>query len=176
MKKIFLFLSALVLFFALSGVSGATMYIDTYDAGHRYMRSHVFLPDDGVSWTFNITDDGFDPVTQDITSAVIKMNFSDDSWFDFYEIAELNIGTNTFRWGVNTGNESMAITSLITLNDDGIIDCMLTADVGDFYFNTATLLADDSPSSDPVPEPATILLMGTGLVGIVRYCNQFIKE
>ena len=176
MKKIFLFLSALALFFALSGVSGATMYIDSYDAGHRYMRSHVFLPDDSVSWTFDITDDGFDPATQDITSAALKMNFSDNGWLDFYEIAELNIGTNTFRWGVDAGNKSVAITSLMTLNDDGIIDCMLTADVGDFYFNTATLFANNSPSSDPVPEPATILLMGTGFVGIVRYCKKFIKE
>ena len=179
MKKILMFLCAVTLVFGMIGTASAIPYTDTYDAGHLYMTSHLLLqPDDSVSWTFDITNDGFNPVTQDVTSASISLNFTDDGGrFDFGETADLDVGNNYFYWGVDTGDVSFTITSLMTLSDSGTIDCTLTAEAGDFYFNSAILSAEGTePSSAPVPEPSTILLMGAGLLGLAGYNRKRLNK
>jgi hypothetical protein len=178
MKKILMFICAVTLVLGMAGTASAIPYTDTYDAGHVYMRGSLFGSDDSVSWTFDITDPasgGFNPGTQDVTSASVRLNFSDDGW-DFFEFARLDVGENRFYWEVDTGNVGFAITSLMTLSDTGRVAATLTARWGDFYFNSATLSAigteldpsgGDAPA--PVPEPSTILLMGTGILGLVAY-------
>ncbi len=165
----------MTLVFGMVGTASAIPYTDTYDAGHIYMRGSLFGSDDSVSWTFDITDNGFNPNTQDVISASVGLNLSDDGC-DFFEFARLNVGDNRFYWEVDNGNISFAITSLMSLSDTGKVAATLTARWGDFYFNSATLSAigtkPDPSGGDvpaPVPEPSTILLMGTGILGLVAY-------
>ncbi len=108
-----------------------------------------------------------------MTSASVELNLQDDGGWDLWEYADLNVGTNSFSWEVDTGGISFTITSLMTLSALGTIDCTLVADAGDFYFNSATLTAEGTdPSTAPVPEPSTILLMGSGLLGLVGYSRK----
>jgi len=165
-----MFLCAMTLVFGMVASASAIPYTDTYDARHLYMRGTLLGLDDSVSWTFDITDDGFNPVTQDVTSASVELNFQDDRRIDLWEFAELDVGLNSFSWEVDTGDISFTITSLMTLSDSGTVDATLTATLGDFYFNSATLTAEGTaPAPAPVPEPSTILLMGAGLIGLVGY-------
>ncbi len=173
MKKFLMFLCAMTLVFGLVGTASAIPYVDTYDAGHY--RMDPYGANSSVSWTFDITDDGFDPVTQDVTSADVVLNFQDDG-FDWYEYADLDVGGNEFNWEVNTGDVSFTVTSLMTLSDIGTVDATLTCTRGDFYFNTATLFAEGTDpvnvGNEPVPEPSTILLMGAGLLGLAGYSRK----
>ena len=173
MKNILLFLCVALMVFGMTGSASAIPYVDTYDAKATYLEGSwsIWGEDDTISWTFDITDAGFNPDTQDITSASISLNFSDDSC-DWFEMAALELGENLFVWEVNTGDVSVTLSSLMTLNNTGTIDATLTAVGGDFYFNSATLTADGTEpgsGSAPVPEPSTTILMGLGLLGLVGY-------
>ena len=174
MKKFLILLSAVLLVLGAAGAVHALPYTDTYvvDVEQRYMRGWAF---DEVEWTFDLTQekygpDRFNPATQDVTSASVILNLTDDSrCWDFWEVAYLDVGMNQFVWEVDTGDVSFQVSSIITLSDTGKIDASLRAIWGDFYFNSATLTAEGTlpdVGTSPIPEPAAILLFGTGLIGL----------
>ncbi len=162
MKKLLL---AFMLVFGTAGAANASVvYTDTYNSGAKMTGNWLpWLSDDSISWQFNILDDGYNPVNQEITSATIGLNLKDDGgWFDFWEFATLDVGTNSFFWEVDTGTSSFTVDSLMVLNNTGLLDVTLTAEAGDFYFNSATLTAQ----TQSVPEPAALALLSLGLLGL----------
>ncbi len=168
MRKLIMFLCAVTLVFGMMGKARALEYTD------------IHIPSNGslefgetYSWTFDITTDGFDPVTQDVTSADLSLNLWDDGYDHMLslEFAYLVVdGGFMGVWEVNTGPTDFALTSLASLSDNGTVDVILGAAWGDFWLDSATLTAQATePVGAPIPnpEPATVMLMGIGIAGIL---------
>ena len=107
----------------------------------------------------------------DVVAAEVRLALLDDpDGCVFWEIATLDAGDNTFWWEVNTGDIAFGVESLITLNENGTLLCILTARWGDFYLDQACLLAEviDNPIA-PAPEPSVMLLLGCGFVCVAGF-------
>ncbi len=174
MKKFIILFYSILLVFGLVGMVGAITYTDYYSQNVRLSGFG-----DSIEWVFNITKDGFNPVSQDVTSASITLHLADDSNCDFWEFANLNIGNNNFFWEVDTGSTSFSVSSLISLSETGKVAARLTSIVGDFWFKRADLHAEGTGSnvvSTPVPEPGTMLTLGFVLLGLVAVSRKRLKE
>ena len=155
---------------ALLGISSVAAAVpmtweDSYSPGSVYMSASG---NDYESWTFDITNDGFNPGSDLVANYGINLMFRDDSWLDWSEYVYFDqpglFGDRYFE--VDTGNETAgaSLFGLISINLDGMLDVALTAKRGDFYFKGATLEAFGIAKN--VPEPGTLALLGLGLAGL----------
>ena len=80
---------------------------------------------------------------------------------------DLTMGTNSFdvAWQNN-------FSATLDLYSNGIIQLKISATDGDFYFDKSTLTVHGDNGTAPVPEPATMLLFGTGLAGLAAVARR----
>lgn len=133
-------------------------YTDYYDA-----VPNVFLYkwNTTYNYTHDINDNGFNPLTDIITSADITLGLRDDSWFDLWEYAYFSFdGQTTSTYEIDTGDYSFSISANL-LQNDGLLDVTINRTYGDFYFDDSEL----NVQGNVIPEPGTFLLLGTGLLG-----------
>ena len=152
-------LATAVLLF-MSSISIAATYISTFDP-----------PDFQLSHTWDLTIEGFDPLTEVIDSAVAvvyvrdtwSLNPNSDQTWSFW--VEDN-GDVTKRSSYNDGFIPASITlfDYTSIETDGTLDFGVTPASG-LYIGSSTLTVTTSVAVIPVP--AAVWLFGSGLIGLM---------
>jgi hypothetical protein len=183
-----------LLLIAISPVSNASIYTftDVVDPDPDVLIS--FGNHKSYSFSHSILDDGYNALTDSITSASLVLNFKDESNDAAPESVSFTFdlspfGTQIITSGGATYTATFSGLALIDLiSADGILNVTLDnagitnghqANRSDFLFLGSTLTVnavgesnEDLPPITPirlveaVPEPVTLALMGIGLAGI----------
>lgn len=171
---------ALVTTIGLLGATSAqastiTNYTDNYNADDITLSA---TGTDSDSWIFDITTDGFDPVTEDVLSATILLEWDEDDDDDgeygddpeehksgTVTLANLTVGTENFSNVLSEVAVTVGLTSIVTLSETGQLSATLSVISGELEFETATLVAITEEIT-AVPIPAAAWLFGSGLLGL----------
>jgi hypothetical protein len=153
-------------------------WTDVYDPADVYLNKCG--PTRTLTIPFNIADDGFQPGVDKIYRYRIEVGLYDDDdgfggagWFEIPGHNQFDLFTLKSDPLILTSN----YLKLAFLKDDGKMNLILHMMCGDFYFDYAKISAlgcDYGPA--PVPEPATLFLLGSGLVGMAGYGRKKFKK
>jgi hypothetical protein len=151
---------------------------DKYDVESDDLNSHGWGDvnylegsSDYVSWTHHYE---FTPPAEEVIDGSLTLWLEDDSNHDPFEFAFAWAEDGTWGFGeVDTNDYTYGINA--SYLDDGSFSVVLASLWGDFYIDRSVLEITYNPSdpnatlnaaSAPVPEPATMLLLGSGLIGV----------
>lgn len=190
MKKLIVSILGLMLVFAGSAIAGpwdgcegsgcapGTSYTwtETYNAYPDIKLSATGVK--STSFTLDITNNAipFEVGVDKILSADLMISLYDDNDYSAESVTVKIDGTNLndeYWWTFNAFGGAVSATGLASLNEDGKLFTVVTATQGDFWFDKAELTANGC--NNAVPEPATMLLLGFGLVGLAGVRRKFQK-
>lgn len=180
MKKLLGILCAMLLIAGTAGIAGATpcTWTDTID-GDVYVASFG-----SYSYQHDITDDGFVPLVDFATNYVLTIGLYDDNrgideWFGC-EVAFVDqtglLGDGSYSFAYENQDFGASILGLVQINLLGTLDVTIQSLWGDFCFGQSVLTAYGESNSAPVPEPASMILLGTGLLGLAGYGRKKFKR
>jgi hypothetical protein len=173
MKRVLPIIVSVIIMGCLSGAAWAVpmTWTDTFTPPN----GNVYI---GPNYTYlhDITNDGFNPGSDLVESFSLHIDLLDDGdrgW----EIASVTLD-NLLWAGLYDGSKDIdlgyGILGSLLLLEDGQLNVTLSSTLGDFYFVGSTLTADGCGTA-PVPEPATLMLLGSGLLGLAGFRKKMKK-
>jgi PEP-CTERM motif-containing protein len=155
-------LAAMILTCVGVGTAAALTFTDIWDP------SDIKLNHDGETYTFthNIIDNGFQPLSQTVTSADIYLAFEDDKSNDEEEWVKFKFdsGQYTAAQEIDTGTIHFLVNAQLIQSDGKVEVTLQLSGDGDVYFDQSKLVVEATPT--PTPEPTSLLLLGSGLAGL----------
>ena len=178
MNKRILTMLVAVYLFGFTGSASALFFSDT-------IHQNVWLDSQNPSytWQFDLNNDTLDwgniDSDDEINSAYLWFGTYDQHDGHEFSDISLNLYEVVTNWEVDSGWWSLGnVTAFIGV--DHLLNVTFDRRGGDFGVSWINLHGDytdnKSATAAPVPEPGTLLLLGTGLIGVAGFSRKKIRS